>query len=86
MKNWRTTAAGIATAFFGFVLFSPETFSAWPWLISIAKYATAGGLVSMGLLGKDFTTHSTVAQVETATAEAEVAAAKASPPSDTPKV
>ena len=67
MKNWRTTTAGLATAFFGFVLFSPQTFAWAPWLVDIAKYAVAGGLASMGLLGKDYTSHSTVGEVQTAT-------------------
>jgi hypothetical protein len=69
MKNWRTTLAGIVTAGFGFVLFSPDLFSHWPWLVAVAKYSTVGGLAAMGFAGKDCTTHSTVAQVERATDE-----------------
>ena len=66
MKNWRTTLAGIVTAGFGFVLFSPDLFAHWPWLIALAKYATVGGLATMGFSAKDCTTHSTVTQVEQA--------------------
>ena len=54
MKNWKTTLAGAITAFFAFVLFSPETFSAAPWLIALRKFAVAGGLLGMGIAGKDY--------------------------------
>lgn len=76
MKNWKTGAAGLATAFFGFVLFSPEQFQHFPWLISLAKYAIAGGLASMGLMSKDFNSHSTVTEVNVAS-DKEAAKAKA---------
>lgn len=55
MKDWKTTAAGIATAAFGFVAFSPETFQKWPWLVALAKYSTIGGLACMGILARDGT-------------------------------
>jgi len=48
-KNWQHTAILAATTLFAFVLFSPETFAAYPWLIQLAKFATAGGLA--GLFG-----------------------------------
>ncbi len=53
MRNWKTTASALFTAFFLFVLFAPEHFAAWPWLISLAKFAAAGGLVTFGVLAKD---------------------------------
>jgi len=53
MRNWKTTVIGLVTALFGFVLFAPEHFKAWPWLIDFAKFATAGGLAAMGLFAKD---------------------------------
>jgi hypothetical protein len=53
MKNWRTTTAAAVTAFFGFVLFSPETFAHFPWLLALAKYGFAGGLASFGIAAKD---------------------------------
>ena len=77
MKNWRTSVAGIVTAFFGFVLFSPQTFAHWPWLVDVAKYATAGGLGAIGLLSKDYTSHSTEGEVKIATAEKTAQAVKA---------
>jgi hypothetical protein len=69
MRNWKTSLAGILTAGFGFVLFSPDLFAHWPWLVAVAKYAMVGGLASMGFAAKDSTTHSTVAQVEDASAK-----------------
>lgn len=51
--NWKTTVTGIFTALFGFVVFSPDTFKSLPWLIELSKFAAAGGLVMMGLSGKD---------------------------------
>lgn len=51
--NWKTTLAGAFTAFFGFVVFSPDTFSAVPWLVGLAKYAAAGGLLAIGIAAKD---------------------------------
>ena len=70
MANWKTTAAGIVTAIFGFILFSPQYFSAIPWIVDIAKFGAAGGLASLGLLAKDFNTHSTSAEVSKADTEA----------------
>lgn len=51
--SWRTTVIGAATAFFGFVLFSPESFTAFPWLIALAKYAFLGGLAGLGIAARD---------------------------------
>jgi hypothetical protein len=51
--SWHTTVAGIVTAAFGFVLFSPDLFEHWPWLIALAKYVTVGGLATMGIAGRD---------------------------------
>ena len=51
--HWKTTSLGLASAFFGFVLFSPELFSAMPWLVAIAKYALVGGLAGMGIVAQD---------------------------------
>ncbi len=53
MKNWKTTLFALITAVFGFVMFSPELFEAMPWLIAIAKYIAAGGLIGLGLSAKD---------------------------------
>jgi hypothetical protein len=52
--SWQPTVAAIITAFFGFVLFSPELFADFPWLIAIAKYGAAGGLVALGLSAKQY--------------------------------
>ena len=51
--NWHTTVAGIVAAAFGFVLFSPDLFAQWPWLIQFAKYVTIGGLASLGIAARD---------------------------------
>ena len=53
MKNWRTTAAGLVTALAAFVVFSPELFAAWPWVIAVAKFAGIGGLGALGIAGHD---------------------------------
>ena len=47
----KTTVAGLVTAIFAFVLFSPQYFP--PWLVDLAKFGMAGGLTSMGVLSKD---------------------------------
>lgn len=52
--SWKTTVIGAATAFFGFVLFSPELFQQWPALIAISKYAVIGGWAGLGIAAKDF--------------------------------
>ena len=52
MKNWKTTMFGIVSALAGFVLFSPQYFP--PWSIDAAKYIMAGGLLGLGLAGKDY--------------------------------
>ena len=52
--SWKTTTAAAASAFFGFVLFTPESFVAYPWLIALSKYAFLGGLVAFGISAKDF--------------------------------
>ena len=71
MKNWKSTSIGLATAFFGFVLFSPQWFP--PWTQDLAKYAMLGGLASLGLVAKDYSSHSTAGEVQAATVESKVA-------------
>ncbi len=73
MTNWKTTFSAILSALAGFVLFSPQLFP--PWALDVAKYIMLGGLVAFGVSAKDFTTHSTVAQVQESTVEAQVKAA-----------
>ena len=70
MTNWKTTAVGLATAAFGFVLFSPQYFPAW--MIDLSKYAMVGGLASMGILSKDYNSHSTSGEVQASTIESQV--------------
>jgi hypothetical protein len=53
MRNWKTTASAAFTAAFMFVLFAPEHFAAWPWLISLAKFASIGGPVAFGIVSRD---------------------------------
>jgi hypothetical protein len=69
VKNWRTSVAGLIAAIAGFVLFSPQLFARWPWVCDVAKYIMAGGLASLGLVGKDAATHSTAGEVVTASME-----------------
>jgi hypothetical protein len=49
MKDWKTTFFGLVAGGFGFVIFAPEHFQQWPWLISFAKFAAAGGLTGLGI-------------------------------------
>jgi len=49
--SWKTTVLGILTAFFAFVVFDPQYFPLW--LLSLAKFAAAGGLAGLGLVAKD---------------------------------
>ena len=49
MRDWKTTVAGIVSGFFGFVLFAPQHFTAWPVLGDIAAYFLAGGLAALGI-------------------------------------
>lgn len=51
IKDWRTTASGLAAAGFGFVLFSPQHFP--NWLVDLSKYAMLGGLVGLGIAAQD---------------------------------
>lgn len=62
--SWRTTVSSAVTAFFGFVLFSPQNFAAYPWLVDLAKYAFLGGLVGMGIFSKDFNVTGVPMQVQ----------------------
>lgn len=52
MKDWKTTAFGVISACFAFVLFSPDYFPAW--LVDIAAFALAGGLAGLGITAKDY--------------------------------
>ena len=52
--SWKSTLAGIFTAFFAFVLFSPELFSQPQWLVPLAKFAVVGGLAGLGIVAKDY--------------------------------
>lgn len=52
MRNLKTTASAVFTAFFGFVMLHPHYF--WPWVNDVAGYAAIGGLVAFGLSAKDY--------------------------------
>lgn len=47
-KTWQEWACGAAATFLGFVLYSPDSFAAFPWVKDLAGYAALGGL---GMLG-----------------------------------
>lgn len=44
-----TTIPGLVTAAAGFVLFAPEHFAQWPWVVDAAKYVFAGGFAIFGI-------------------------------------
>ena len=71
--SWRTTVFGLITALAGWVVFSPEIFQQWPWVVSLAKYIMLGGIASTGLAAKDSNQHSTQAEVTQATVNQAVA-------------
>ena len=52
-SHWKTTAAGFVAAFFGFVAMNPHYFEAVPVLITIAKFASMGGLAMFGIVSAD---------------------------------
>ncbi len=56
--SWKTTIFGLIIAVAGFVLFSPETFAQWPWMVSLAKYVMLGGFAGLGLSARDFNVRS----------------------------
>ena len=68
MTSWRTTLSSLIAAGFAFILFSPQYFAHIPWLVDLAKFATIGGLISLGINSKDVQVHSTVDEVGKATA------------------
>jgi hypothetical protein len=72
MKNAKTTIFGLIAALAGFVSFSPDLFSRWPWMIAVAKYVMAGGMAGIGFAAKDSTSHSTAAEVHAATVSQEI--------------
>ena len=49
--HWRTSAIGIATAFFAFAAFAPVHFPAL--VVDLGKFAMIGGLAAMGIASKD---------------------------------
>ena len=73
LLSWKTTVCGLILALAGFVMFTPETFSQWPWLVSLAKYVMLGGFAALGVVGKDYSQHSTQAEVTQATVDKSVA-------------
>jgi len=54
MRNWKTTTCAGISAFFMFVLFSPNLFLPWPWVVEVAKFASIGGLLAFGIAAKDY--------------------------------
>jgi hypothetical protein len=69
LLSWKTTVCGIIMALAGWVVFSPETFQQWPWIISLAKYIMLGGFAALGVVSKDSSQHSTQAEVTQATVD-----------------
>jgi hypothetical protein len=52
-ENQKTTIVAVVTAFFAFVVFSPEHFKAVPWLVDLSKFAAVGGLAALGVVSAD---------------------------------
>jgi len=52
MKDWKTTLFGLVSAFFAFVLFSPQYFPSW--LHDLSAFAVVGGLAGLGITAKDY--------------------------------
>jgi hypothetical protein len=49
-KDWATTVPGVlAGVALSFVLFAPELFDHWPWVLQLAKFAAIGGLAALGV-------------------------------------
>ena len=67
MNNWKTTLAGLLVAI-GYALQNYNGANSWQ------GYATALAFAALGALAKDFDTHSTHTQVQTATNQAQAAA------------
>ena len=61
MKNWKTSLAGLATAL---IMAAANYRGPNTW----QGYLTCLGPIAIGVLAKDFDTHSTAAEVSTATA------------------
>jgi hypothetical protein len=51
--SWKTTVSGIIAAAAAFVLAYPSAFAKWPLVGQIAAFVMAGGLLSLGVSGKD---------------------------------
>lgn len=67
MKNWRSTLSGAVTSAAGLVLALGGADVHIPhWLSVTASFVLAGGLASMGIVGKDAATTPTVDEVEAA--------------------
>lgn len=52
-KTWYEWLCAAGSVFFGFVLFSPETFAAYPWIKELADYVAFGGTAAIGFGGVD---------------------------------
>jgi hypothetical protein len=67
VKNWRSTLSGAITSAAGLILaLSGADVRVPHWLSVIASFVLAGGLASMGIVGKDAATTPTVEEVEAA--------------------
>lgn len=54
-RNWKTTMSGFVTAAASFVAFAPHHFGGEDAaIVNLAQFVVAGGLLSLGLTGKDF--------------------------------
>lgn len=68
MKSWRSTLSGAISSGAGLVLALSGAGVALPkWIVVTAGFVLAGGMASMGIVGKDSAVHSTSAEVDQAT-------------------
>lgn len=56
MRSWKTTSAAAATALFSFILFAQvlHMIDFPQWLLAIVMFAHVGGLMSFGVVAKDY--------------------------------
>jgi hypothetical protein len=70
MKSWRTTLSGAVSSGAGLVLALSTAGVAMPrWVVVAAGFIMAGGFASLGIVAKDSTTHSTLAEVQQSTVD-----------------
>jgi hypothetical protein len=65
IESWKTTVGGVLAAFGAALVLVPLPEN-WKW---VPQFLTALGGALVGIAAKDYSTHSTMKQIQTATAE-----------------